>query len=161
MPNPDSPTPPLELSVACHIDAAPAMVWRIMTERLAEWWCPTPWRTEIIALDWRAGGRCAMVMHGPNGQQSPSEGVFLEVVPGVRWVSTDAFSPGWKPKEPFMVGIWEIAADGAGTRYRAAARHWTEDAYAQHKAMGFADGWGAVALQLKTLAEAEASRERG
>ncbi|MFM9829580.1 MAG: SRPBCC domain-containing protein [Sphingomonas sp.] len=149
------------MSVACHIGASPALVWQIMTERLTEWWCPKPWQTEIVALDWHAGGRCAMVMRGPNGEESPVEGVFLEVVPGARWVFTDALTVGWQPKGPFMVGVWEIAAEGDGAHYRASARHWTQEAYDQHKTMGFADGWGAVAGQLKALAEAEASGECG
>ena len=37
----------------------------------------------------------------------------------------------------------------------ASARHWTKEAYDQHKAMGFEQGWAAVAEQLAALAEAE------
>ena len=142
-----------ELSLERYIDAPPQAVWRVMTERMAEWWCPKPWTTEIVEQDWRAGGRAAMIMRGPNGEEMPQEGVFLEVVPGERFVSTDAFSAGWRPAGPFMVGTWEIAPEGAGTRYRASARHWTDEALEQHRSMGFEQGWGAVADQLKALAE--------
>ena len=31
-----------ELSVTRYIDAAPEMVWKVMTDRREEWWCPTP-----------------------------------------------------------------------------------------------------------------------
>ena len=44
-----------ELAVTRLINAQPAHVWHVMTERLAEWWCPRPWTTEIIRLDRRAG----------------------------------------------------------------------------------------------------------
>jgi uncharacterized protein YndB with AHSA1/START domain len=144
----------LELSVTRLIDAPVDRVWKIATERLAEWWCPKPWTVEIIEQDWRAGGRSAVVMHGPKGEEMPHEGVFLEVVPGERFVFTDAFSAGWIPKEAFMVGTMAFADEGGKTRYTASARHWTREACEQHKAMGFEQGWAAVAGQLAALAEA-------
>ena len=141
------------LSVERHIAAPPAHVWAIITERLTEWWCPKPWTTEIVAIDWRAGGRWTANMNGPDGESSPVDGIFLEFTPGVRFVMTDAIDYQWNPKDPFIVGIFEIAPDGDGTRYIATARHWTEEAMARHRDMGFEQGWGAVADQLKALAE--------
>jgi uncharacterized protein YndB with AHSA1/START domain len=141
------------LSVEIHIEASPALVWQVLTERQPDWWCPKPWTVEIIEQDWRAGGRAAMIMRGPNGEEHPQEGIFLEVTPGVRFVSTDAFTVGWKPAGPFMVGTWEIQPDGTGTLYRGSARHWSQEAYEQHKTMGFEAGWMAVAEQLKALCE--------
>lgn len=143
-----------ELSVTCFIAAKPERVWDIMTTRLTEYWCPKPWRTEIVELDWRAGGRCAMVMRGPNGESSENEGIFLNVTPGKRFAFTDALRHDLTPQGPFMIGIFEIAPEGDGTRYTASARHWTDEAMQQHREMGFAEGWGIVADQLKHLAEA-------
>lgn len=150
-------TDPRELSVTRLIDAPLDTVWRIATTRMQEWWCPRPWRVEIVEQDWRAGGRSAMVMHGPNGERMPQEGVFLEVTPGVRFVFTDAFGAGWHPQGPFMVGTMEFAREGNGTRYTASARHWTDEALERHRTMGFEAGWAAVAEQLAALAEAEAA----
>lgn len=146
---------PREISVSRHIDAPPAKVWEAMTNRITEWWCPKPWTTEIVEQDWRSGGRSAMVMHGPDGETSPGDGIFLEVTPGKRFVFTDAVTSDWMPQGPFMIGGFEIEAEGGGTRYRAWARHWTDEALAQHQEMGFEPGWGAVADQLKALCEAE------
>jgi len=123
---------------------------------MVDYWCPRPWRVEIVEQQWRAGGRSAMVMHGPNGETMPQEGVFLEVTPGVRFVFTDAFASGWRPQGPFIVGIVELAAEDGGTRYTATARHWTAEACEQHRAMGFEQGWRTVADQLAELAEADA-----
>jgi uncharacterized protein YndB with AHSA1/START domain len=145
-----------ELSVERLIDAPPEVVWRVWTERTEEWFCPKPWRVEILSQELRAGGKSAMIMHGPEGEQMPMEGVYLEVVPGQRIVSTDAFKQGWVPQGPFMVAVTEFIEEGGKTRYRAAARHWTAEAKQQHKQMGFHDGWGKVAEQLAELAEAEA-----
>jgi uncharacterized protein YndB with AHSA1/START domain len=142
-----------ELVVERLIDAPPETVWQIMTERLTEWWCPKPWKTEIIEQDWRPGGRSALVMRGPEGEEAPMEGVFLEVVPNTRFVFTNAFTKGWIPAAPFMVGIFELTPEGSGTRYRACARHWDEATMKQHEAMGFIDGWTTVANQLAEIAE--------
>lgn len=144
-----------ELKVSCHIDAPPEKVWDVMVNRMEEWWCPAPWRVTIDHQDRRAGGRCAMTMHGPNGEVMPNEGIFLEWEEGRRFVTTDAFTaPDFDPAEPFMIGFWEIEPEGQGTRFTGRAKHWTEEAREQHEEMGFAQGWGAVAEQLKALCEA-------
>jgi len=71
-------------------------------------------------------------MRGPNGEadcqgEESVGGVLLEFEPERRFVFTDAFTPGWEPHEPFMVGAFEIEPDGNGTRYRGTARHWTAE----------------------------------
>lgn len=147
-----------ELSVTRLIDAPLDAVWDIATRRMAEWWCPRPWTTEIIEQDWRAGGRSAMVLRGPEGESHELEGVFLEVVPHVRFVTTDAFAVGWAPQEPFMTGFWEFAEEDGKTRYTARARHWSDEAKTQHEQMGFIDGWTACAAQLAEIAEREAKK---
>lgn len=141
------------LAVTLAIDATPEVVWHCMTDRIAEWWCPAPWRLEVVEIDWRAGGRVAFDMLGPDGERVSSDGVFLEVEPRRKFVSTDAYLVGWIPAEPFMTGEWAIEPHGSGTRYRASARHWTKAACEQHRAMGFEDGWMQCAQQLKALAE--------
>lgn len=78
------------------------------------------------------------------------------MVPNRSIVFTDAFAAGWMPQKAFMVGFVTLTPEGAGTRYRAGARHWDEEACRQHEAMGFAAGWSTVADQLAELAEAEA-----
>jgi uncharacterized protein YndB with AHSA1/START domain len=151
-----SPTGPFELAVERYIEASPEVVYRVWTERLAEWWAPRPWTTRIIEQDLRPGGRSAMIMTGPEGDTSPMEGVILEVIPNRSIVFTDAFTSGWMPQKAFMLGFFSFAPAGRGTRYRAGARHWDAAAHRQHDEMGFAQGWGVVADQLAELAEAEA-----
>lgn len=149
-----------ELSVERRIAAPPGKVWRIMTERLPEWWCPKPWRTEVNAIEWRAGGTFDMVMRGPEpGDESPIRGLLLEVTPGRRFVFTDALTAGWLPSAGgfMMVGCFEIGPDPSDatiTRLRAWSRHWSEASMKSHAEMGFDEGWGVVAAQLAALAEA-------
>ena len=96
-----------------------------------------------------------MIMRGPDGEEMPQEGIFLAWDEDRRFVTTDAVTADFEPSDPFMIGIWEIEADGDGTRYTARARHWTEEAMNQHAEMGFEEGWGACADQLKALCEAD------
>ncbi|MET0588416.1 MAG: SRPBCC domain-containing protein [Novosphingobium sp.] len=144
---------PNELSVTRLIDAPPTKVWDVMTRRQEEWWCPKPWRAEIIEQDNRAGGKSSMMFRGPDGEEALQEGIFVAWDEGKRFASTDAVTGDLQPSGPFMIGIWEIAPEGNGTRYTATARHWTEEACKQHEEMGFVEGWGVCADQLKALCE--------
>jgi uncharacterized protein YndB with AHSA1/START domain len=153
-----------ELSVTRFIDAPPETVYRVYAERLEEWWAPAPWRTRVVEMDLRTGGRFAFEMTGPEGESHPSDSVYLEVVPGERIVNTNAFAAGWQPKGRMdsdcdfpCVSIITFEAEGAGTRYTARVRHWTPEAAKAHEAMGFEPGWNMVAAQLASLAE-EAAR---
>ena len=142
-----------ELSVTRLIAAPPARVWQVMTDRQEEWWCPKPWKAKFDFVERRAGGRNEMTFHGPDGETEPQNGIYLAYDEGRRFVTTDAVTGDMQPAGPFMIGIWEIAAEGDGTRYTATARHWTEESCKQHEEMGFAEGWGACADQLKALCE--------
>lgn len=142
-----------ELRIERIIDAPVDAVWRAWTEHGSEWFCPRPWTAEMIEQDLRPGGRSAMVMRGPDGEENHLEGVFLEVVPRERIVSTDAFAAGWTPQGPFMVRIDEFAEENGRTRYTAIARHWTAEAKAGHAAMGFEPGWNAATDQLEEVAK--------
>ncbi|HEX8380291.1 MAG TPA: SRPBCC domain-containing protein [Allosphingosinicella sp.] len=152
-----------ELSITRFIDAPPETVYRVYTERTEEWWAPKPWKTRIIALEARPGGRFDFEMEGPEGERHPGEGVILEAVPGERFVATNAFAAGWRPRTQMdsdcdfpNVTIITFEPEGSGTRYTALVRHWTGAALKAHEAMGFEQGWSMVAAQLAELAEAEA-----
>lgn len=146
-----------ELSLTRFIAAPPEAVWDVLANRQEEWFCPKPWRAEVTAQERRPGGRSVITMYGPDGEVMPNEGIFLAWDEGRRFVTTDACTADFEPSGPFMIGIWEIepASEGGveGTRYTASARHWTEEAMQQHEAMGFTEGWGACADQLKALCE--------
>ena len=154
-----------ELRIERRIAAPVETVWRTMIDRFDEWFCPRPWRAEARDIQWRPGGRSLVVMHGPDGETVPNEGVVLAFEPNRRFVFTDAFTADWQPSGPFLVALFEIAPDApapgvpetpgtqAGTLFTATARHWTDAALAQHRSMGFDAGWGAMGDQLRTLAE--------
>src|SRR3989344_4628856 len=66
--------PGYPLRVTRHIAAPPERVWQVMTGQLEDYWCPRPWRTEIVEIDWRSGGRMATIMRGPDGETPEGEG---------------------------------------------------------------------------------------
>jgi uncharacterized protein YndB with AHSA1/START domain len=138
------------------IPAPRAAIWRCWTEPalMKQWFCPPPWAVSHAELDVRPGGGSFIVMRGPDGQEMPSRGLYLEVVPGALLVFTDAFTSAWVPADkPFMVGTIRLAdAPGGGTQYDAVADHWSAEDRAQHEAMGFHQGWGIATDQLAELA---------
>ena len=142
-----------ELSITRYIAASPEKVWDVLANRQEEWWCPVPWRVKIDRQDRRPGGTCEMTMYGPDGEVAPQNGIYLAYDEGRRFVTTDAVTDGFVPAGPFMIGIWEIAPEGSGTRFTGRARHWTAEAMQQHEQMGFTEGWGVMAKQLKALCE--------
>jgi uncharacterized protein YndB with AHSA1/START domain len=139
------------------LDAPREKLWRCWTEAdlLKQWFCPQPWYVSEARLDPRPGGPCVTVMNGPDGECVETTGVYLEVVPGERVVTTDAFTAGWRPsRRPFMVADVRFADAGEDrTHYSARAMHWTAEAKAEHEAMGFHEGWGKAADQLEALAK--------
>ena len=142
-----------ELSVTRLIDAAPAKVWQVLTERTDEWWCPKPWRAEVNWGPRMPGGKTHTTMYGPDGEKNEHPGFILAWDEGRRIAVTDAIDGDLEPSGPFMLGVWEIAPEGSGTRYTGRARHWTSESMAHHKEMGFDVGWGLMADQFKALCE--------
>lgn len=146
----------LDLTLSRVIDVPPALVWKVWTtpEHLMQWFCPRPWKTVECEMDLRPGGRFYSRMQGPNGEDMPMLGCFLEIVEGRRLVFTDALHPEWRPApNPFFTAIVEIEAEGKGTRYTATARHKDDADRKKHEDMGFHDGWGTALNQLVEVAK--------
>lgn len=145
-----------ELTLSRLIAAPRLAVWSCWTEPelIKQWFTPRPWTTPVVETDLRAGGATYMLFRGPNGEEFPNRGVYLEVVPQQRLVFTDAYVEAWVPSaEPFMTAIISFADEAGGTRYEARVRHWSEDAMKRHESMGFHDGWGKAADQLEMAAQ--------
>ncbi len=145
------------LSIERTLKAPRMHIWRCWTEPelLKQWFCPKPWTVCHAEMDVRAGGSSNIVMQGPDGQQIPNPGVYLEVISGRKLVFTDAFTSAWVPSgKPFMVGeiVLEDTPEGY-THYIAKALHWSEEDRKTHEQMGFHAGWNIAADQLEALAQ--------
>jgi len=140
-----------ELVLTCTFDAPPEKVYRAWTEPelLKRWFAPRPVATPVAELDVRPGGASRVVMRGPDGQEYPCPGVYLEVVENRRLVMTDAFTAAWQPSaKPFMTTILTFEDDGGRTRYTARVLHWSAEDCDAHEKMGFHQGWSQAARQL-------------
>ena len=148
-------TPGHELVLVREFDAPRENVYKAWTtpELMKVWFCPEPWKVTEADLDLRAGGRCNIVMEGPNGEVIPNRGVYLELIENEKLVMTDAFTEGWVPTDkPFMVATVLLEElPGGRTRYTARAMHWTKEDKKAHEEMGFHEGWGKAADQLAAL----------
>ncbi len=145
-----------ELTLTRIINSSPEKLYRCWTEPelLKQWFCPKPYTVSLAELDVRPGGASRIVMRSPEGMEIPCPGIYLEVVPNRKIVTTDAYTSAWEPSaKPFMTAIvtFEDLGDGR-TRYTAIARHWNEEDKRTHEAMGFHEGWGKAADQLAELA---------
>ena len=144
-----------ELVLTRLIDASPEKLYHCWTEPalLKQWFAPKPYETPVVEVDVRRGGSALFVMRGPDGQDMPNRGVYLDVVPNERLVSTDAFTEAWQPSaKPFMTLILTFEKQGGKTLYTARARHWTVEDRDAHEKMGFHQGWGICTDQLAALA---------
>lgn len=144
----------LELDLV--LNAPRQNVWRCWAEPhlLKQWFCPPPWYVSDARIDMTPGGACNNTMCGPDGERMENTGIFLDVVPGESFTTTDAFSEGFIPKaDHFMTGYTKLEDAGPGqTRMIWGARHPTYEKAKQHLDMGWEQGWTMVARQLETLA---------
>jgi uncharacterized protein YndB with AHSA1/START domain len=145
------PNPKLDLVLERDVDVPTELVWAAWTqpEHVKHWFAPAPMKITECEMDVRPGGIFRFVMRSPEGEEYPSVGCFLEVVPNERLVWTDALLPGYRPSEnPFFTAIVKLEPRTGGTRYTAIALHRDEKIRKQHEEMGFHQGWGQVLDQL-------------
>jgi uncharacterized protein YndB with AHSA1/START domain len=144
-----------ELVLTRLIDAPRETLWRCWTEPklMLQWFTPPPWQTVHAETDVRPGGSSTIVMKGPEGQEMPNRGVYLEVIPNQKLVFTDAYTSAWQPSpKPFFTGVLTFETQGGQTLYTARALHWTKEDCEAHEKMGFHQGWGIATDQLAALA---------
>ena len=145
-----------ELVLTRLIDVPREKLWRCWTEPklMVLWFTPAPWKTVHVETDLRPGGASYIVMKGPEGQEVPNRGVYLEVVKNKRLVFTDAYTGAWEPAaKPFFTGVLTFEDQGGKTLYTARARHWTTEDRETHDKMGFHTGWGIATDQMTALAK--------
>jgi len=163
-PSTAAPASERELVLTRLINAPREKVYRAWTdpELLKQWFAPKPYTTPIVEIDVRVGGSGYFVMRGADGKDLPNRGVYLEVVPNEKLVSTDAYVEAWEPSEKsFMTLILTFEDEGGKTRYTARVRHWTVADREAHEKMGFHAGWGPWTDQLEALTPTTRGRPGG
>jgi uncharacterized protein YndB with AHSA1/START domain len=155
----DKPDPTLDLVLQRIVGIAPELVWRAWTEpeHLKHWFTPAPWQTVECEIDLVPGGIFRTVMRSPEGQDFPSAGCFLEIVPNRKLVWTNALTPGFRPAQLqaglpcdafFFTAMIMLEPYETGTRFTARVLHRDEEGRKTHEEMGFQEGWGQALDQL-------------
>src|SRR5258705_4049141 len=102
---PTEPPASRELVLTRLIDAPRERLFKAWTdpELLKQWFAPLPWTTPHAELDVRPSGANLVVMRGPDGNEFPNRGVYLEVVENERLACIHAYTKAWEPSEkPFI-----------------------------------------------------------
>jgi uncharacterized protein YndB with AHSA1/START domain len=75
-------------------DAKPDLVWKAWSDPklFQRWWGPKDYSAPSATIDFRVGGKWVACMRSPEGQDIWATGVYKEIVPMERIVSTDSFA---------------------------------------------------------------------
>jgi uncharacterized protein YndB with AHSA1/START domain len=140
-----------EIVITRVFNAPRELVFKAWTEpeHVAQWWGPKGFTTRITELDLRPGGKWRYVMIGPDGTEYPVKGVFREIVPLERIVTTDEFDEGFEkvvnadlPKGIVATAIFE---DLAGkTKLTLRILHESIEDRGKHEEMGVVGGWNST-----------------
>ena len=92
--NPATGTEEQALVIERIFDAPREAVWKAWTEpeRFMRWWGPKDYTSPACKIDFRVGGTWLACMRSSEGQDIWSTGVYREIVPLERIVSTDSFA---------------------------------------------------------------------
>src|SRR5689334_9697378 len=93
-----------ELVLTRTFDVPREALFRCWTDPklMQQFLAPKPWTITEVDIDPRAGGQFNFTMRSPEGEDYPNTGIYLEVIPNQKIVTTDGLSPGFKPAgKPF------------------------------------------------------------
>ncbi|MEH2155173.1 SRPBCC domain-containing protein [Nostoc sp.] len=137
-----------EIVITRIFNAPRELVFQVWTDpkHVAQWWGPKGFTTRVTELDLRPGGKWRYVMIGPDGTEYPAKGVFREIVPLQRIVTSDEFDEGFEkvvnadlPRGIVMTAIFE---DLAGkTKLTLQIMHESVEDRFKHEQMGVIAGW--------------------
>lgn len=137
-----------EIVITRVFNAPRELVFKAWTEpkHIAQWWGPKGFTTRVTEFDLRPGGQSRYIMIGPDGTEYPGKGVFREIVPPERIVTSDEFDEGFEqvinadlPQGIVMTVIFEDL-DGK-TKLTLQITHASADDRRKHEAMGVVAGW--------------------
>jgi uncharacterized protein YndB with AHSA1/START domain len=118
-----------ELLMTRMFDAPRTLVFDAFTkpELVRQWLVGPPgWTMPVCEIDLRVGGSYRYVWRNENGHEMGMGGVFREIVPPERIVSTEKFDQSWYPGE--AVGTIVLTERGGKTTLTQTVRYDTAEA---------------------------------
>ena len=144
----DKTTAGRELVITRVFDAPRKLIWETFTQakHLENWFGPRGFTTTVKEWDVRPGGKSRFIMHGPDGKDYPSRGVFKEVESMCKYVTTDEFDEGFEkvysgelPSGIIQTVLFED--EGQKTKVTIRIMHDTVESRRKHEEMGVVGGW--------------------
>jgi len=138
-----------ELVITREFNAPRQLVWDAWTkpEHREKWFGPKGYTIKVISCDFREGGKWSEKMIGPEGE-FPYSGMYKEIVPIEKIVSTDDFDEATKEQMPELPEGMVVTTlfDDKGERTGVTIRtlHPTVEDLKKHEAMGVVEGWGST-----------------
>lgn len=82
-----------EIVISRTFDAPRPLVFEAMTspEHVPHWYGPRGWSLPVCEVDFRVGGNWRHVCKGPDGTEMGMRGVYQEIAPPERLVTTESF----------------------------------------------------------------------
>ncbi len=138
------------IEIIREFDAPRDLLWDVWTEskHIEKWFGPKGFDTRVEELDLRVGGKSHYVMIGPDGKEYPGKGVFLEISPKDRIVSTDEFGEGAEetlpgvdlPSGMVTTALFDVVSEKK-SKLTIRVAHPTPEDKKKHEAMGVVEGW--------------------
>ena len=145
-----------EIAMTRVFDAPRRLVFDAYTKpELLKRWAggPPGWNLAVCEVDLRVGGAWRWVIEGPDGQRMGLGGVYLDVVPPERLVSSEAYDEPWYEGEATSM-IVLVERDGKTTlttTVRYASKAVRDGVLKTGMSQGFAAGLDRMAELLASL----------
>ena len=140
-----------EIVITREFAAPRQLVWDVWTQphHIEKWFGPKGFDTRVEGFDFKVGGRSTYVMVGPDGIEYPSTGVFKEIVPIEKIVTTDEFGDGFDEIAAAknidlpqgMISTFLFDDLGERTKLTLITAHPTAEDKRKHEEMGVVGGW--------------------
>lgn len=140
------------LTIQRTLKAPVQLVWDAWTQadHIVKWWGPKGMNTQVVEHNFEVGGSWKFVMQMPDGKEFIAEGVYSEIVPLEKIITSADFKPMTEGVELQVL----MVAKGEETEFTFQVVHPTADYAKQQEEMGFYNGWGSVFNRLAELLEA-------
>lgn len=137
-----------EIVITRIFNAPRELVFKAWTDpqHIAQWWGPKGFTTRVTEMELRPGGQWCYVMVAPDGTEYPAKGVFREIVPSERIVTSDEFGEGIEKVLDIdlpqgMVTTTTFENLEGKTKLTIRIVHESADDRRKHEEMGVLGGW--------------------
>jgi uncharacterized protein YndB with AHSA1/START domain len=147
-----------EISATRVFDAPRRLVWEAHTnpEHVPNWLTgPEGWTMPVCEIDLRPGGTWHFVWRGPDDAELEMRGVYREIVPPERLVSTESWGGDWPETQNTLI----LTEEGGKTTITSTVLYPSAEAREAALGTGMKEGWAAgydrLAEYLRTTASVE------